>query len=114
MEHKDVFFLESIVEYCNRIFSAIDKFDIDEKKFYSDQHLQDMLAFSIIQIGENAAELSDSFTNSHKEIEWGKIIGFRNTIVHDYGDFVPEILWDAIHSKIPGLRDYCAKAIGKE
>lgn len=113
MEPKDVFFLESIVIYCDRILSAIKKFNITEEKFYSDEHLQDMLAFSVIQIGENAVELSEKFTNSHKEIEWRKIIGFRNNIVHDYGDFIPAILWEAIQSKIPELRDYCAKIINK-
>ena len=112
MEHRDVFFLESIVEYCDRIFLALREYDIDEQKFYSNQLLQDMLAFSIIQIGENAVELSDTFTSSHPEIEWNKIIGFRNNIVHDYGDFIPEILWEAIHTKVPELRKYCASIIG--
>ncbi len=114
MEHRDVFFLQSIIEYCDRIFDAINKFSIDETKFYDDEHIQDMLAFSIIQIGENAAQLSSKFVETHKDIEWRKIVGFRNTIVHDYGDFVPEILWEAIKNNVPELRAYCAKIIGMD
>ena len=111
MEHRDVFFLESIIEYCDHIYDALRKFSIDEEKYYSDKHLQDMLAFSIIQIGENAAQLSNTFTDTHQEIEWGKIVAFRNNIVHDYGEFIPEILWEAIHTDVPELRAYCAKLI---
>ncbi|MBR1801708.1 DUF86 domain-containing protein [Candidatus Saccharibacteria bacterium] len=65
------------------------------------------------QIGESANSLSTTFIESHPDIKWRKIIGFRNLIVHNYGSFVPEILWDAIERNIPELHDYCAKIIRK-
>lgn len=111
MERKDIFTLEAIAYYCNRILSAIKEFNIDEQTFCKNPYYQDMLAFSMIQIGENAHDLSDEFTSLHREIEWNKIVGFRNNIVHDYGAFIPQILWDAIQSKIPELRDFCTKQI---
>ncbi|MBR0488161.1 DUF86 domain-containing protein [Candidatus Saccharibacteria bacterium] len=47
-------------------------------------------------------------------IDWHRIIAFRNLIVHDYGSFVPEILWDAIQTNVPELRNYCATQINAE
>lgn len=112
MEHKDVFVLETIRDYCDRIFAELQAFNIDEQTFYANPYLQDMLAFAVIQIGENANDLSDGFVTSHPEIEWAKIVGFRNNIVHDYGDFIPEILWSAVQTKIPELREFCVAQIG--
>ena len=111
MEPKDVFTLDTIVMYCDRIFSAIHKYDISREKFLEDENLQDMLAFCMIQIGECAKDLSVKFVNSHNEIEWRKIVSFRNLIVHNYGSFIPEILWDAIQTNIPELREFCAAYI---
>ena len=113
MEHRGVFILETIIEYCDRIAAAIDKYSISKERFLNDQNLQDMLAFCIIQIGESAHDLSGEFVKNHPGIEWRKIIGFRNTIVHNYGSFVPEILWDAIEKNIPELKEYCSQTITK-
>lgn len=111
MERKDVFTLDTIVYYCDRIDAAIKKFGITKERLLNDPNLQDMLAFCIIQIGECVNDLSASFVNSHTEIEWHKISKFRTLIVHHYGDFVPEILWDAVQTKIPELREFCLKQI---
>lgn len=113
MEPRDTFVLDNIVMYCDRISSAKEKYDITKERFLSDENLQDMLAFCMIQIGENAKDLSVKFTESHNEIEWHKIVSFRNLIVHNYGSFIPEILWDAVESNIPELRNFCALQIGK-
>ena len=114
MEPKDAFTLDTIVMYCDRIFSAIEKYNITKDVFLSDENYQDMLAFCIIQIGECAKDLSIKFTNTHTAIDWHRIIAFRNLIVHDYGSFVPEILWDAIQTNVPELHNYCATQINAE
>lgn len=112
MNPKDVFILDTIVVYCDRIFSAVERYDITKERFLADEHLQDMLAFCMIQIGEYAKDLSAEFVNLHGEIDWHKIVSFRNLIVHNYGSFIPEILWDAIETNIPTLREFCAAQIG--
>ncbi len=44
-------------------------------------------------IGEAANKLPDEFKDAHPEINWHRIRGFRNRIVHDYFGVDLAILW---------------------
>lgn len=109
----DVMNLDAIVDFCDRILEFIKELAIDRDNFLKTQRYQDLCAFYCLQIGEYAGSLSDDFKISHPEIEWHKIVGFRNNIAHEYGSVDPEILWDSIENNIPDLRAFCAKQIGK-
>ena len=111
MEHKDVFLLEEIVEFCDRITDTIGKTGGYEE-FVKNLDYQDVCAFRALQIGEFVNELSATFKAAHPETEWHRIIGFRNIVAHDYGSVDLEILWSIITKNIPKLRTDCAKAIG--
>ncbi len=41
--------------------------------------------FRLVQLIENVKNVSDEFKSKYSYIPWGKIIGFRNGIVHEYG-----------------------------
>ena len=105
---KDLFLLKTISSYCDDILAAIKRFSIDGEKVKNDSDLRALLAFFVQQIGETASKLSDDFKESHPEIEWKTIIGFRNRIVHAYGKIIPEILWDTVQNDIPELKGFCA------
>lgn len=114
MEHKDVFLLETIVEFCDRIINNTDSPDMTCDFFENNLDLIDQCAFRIEQIGENAKDLSDVFKDNSPEIEWGKIVAFRNIIAHAYGTVNAKILWDIVRNDIPELRKFCAEKIGIE
>ena len=40
----------------------------------------------------------------YTEIEWRKIIGLRNRIVHDYFNIDVEIVWEIIQKDLPNLK----------
>ena len=44
-------------------------------------------------IGEAANRIDPDFKNNHPEIEWRRIKGFRNRIVHDYFGIDFNIVW---------------------
>ena len=44
-------------------------------------------------IGEAANRLPDEFKDKYHEIDWHRIRGFRNRIVHDYAGIDFEIVW---------------------
>ena len=52
-------------------------------------------------IGEAANRLPDTFRRQSSEIEWRKIIGLRNRIVHDYFNIDVEIVWEIICKDLP-------------
>lgn len=111
MEHKDVFLLEIIVDFCDRIISSTNNPNLTYEKFADNLDLIDSCAFRIEQIGENAKDLSDTFKERNSEMEWHKIIAFRNIIAHAYGTINSRILWDIVENDIPRLRAFCAKQI---
>ena len=39
---------------------------------------------ALVMIGEAAGRLSQEFRDSHPEIDWPKIVAFRNVLVHEY------------------------------
>ncbi|MGK7907483.1 MAG: DUF86 domain-containing protein [Synechococcus sp.] len=44
-------------------------------------------------LGEAASRVSDNFRDSHLEIDWRKIVGLRNVIIHRYEQVDPQVLW---------------------
>jgi len=62
-------------------------------------------------IGEATKKLSDQFKNQHNTIEWKKIAGTRDKLIHDYYGIDYDIIWDILTSKIIELHDYLNKII---
>ena len=112
MEDKDVFLLETILDYCSRIQNTLERFGLDHDKFIADGQMQDLCAFYCLQIGEYTNQLSDKMRNVYPEMEWHRIRGLRNIIAHDYGSTNIELLWTILKENIPELRDFCAGLIG--
>ena len=57
-------------------------------------------------IGEALAQLAklDS-TLAARISEHRRIIGFRNVLIHGYGDVDDRVVWDVVETKLPVLRD---------
>ena len=112
MESRDVFILEEIISYCDKIESALSKHGWSRAEFDNDLDFQEACAFRAIQIGELVNSLSEVFKEGHPEIEWRNIVAFRNIVTHDYGKIDIDKMWDTLNEDIPKLREFCAGVIG--
>ena len=92
MEDKDVFILDEIIGYCDKITDVISKRGRSFESFRNDTEYQDLCAFRAMQVGEYVNSLSEKFKNNHPDIPWYKIVAFRNIISHDYGKIDYEIM----------------------
>ncbi len=54
-------------------------------------------------MGEAVKQLSDSFRDSYPEVEWLKIAGMRDRLIHNYFGVDYEIVWDAVITEVPRL-----------
>lgn len=79
--------------------------------FLNDDKTADAVIRNFEIIGEAANGLTEDFKDKHPQIEWHKIRGFRNRIVHDYIDIDYEIVWELRKTNIPILLDDVSKII---
>ena len=54
-------------------------------------------------IGEAVKRLPDHVRNQRPQIEWKKIAGLRDILIHEYFGINVEVVWDVIQHKLPGL-----------
>ena len=85
--------------------SAIERYlDRGKAAFEQDELLQGWFVRHLQIIGEAVRALPEEVRASAPGIEWTKIIGMRNVLVHDYFDIDAGLVWDAATRDIPALK----------
>lgn len=74
--------------------------------FMQDDKTADAVIRNFEIIGEAANRVPDDFKTEHHEIEWRRIIGFRNRIIHEYFGIDYENLWKIKNENIPILSEF--------
>lgn len=80
-------------------------------EFMSDEQTIDSTMFRLIQLVENIKNISTKFKEVHPEIPWGDIIGFRNGIVHEYGETDYSIVYEIINKDVYQLKELFERSI---
>jgi uncharacterized protein with HEPN domain len=66
---------------------------------------------SIEIIGEASKKIDEEFKSIHHHIEWKKIAGTGDKLIHDYFGIDYDIVWDIIENKIPDLDHFLRQII---
>lgn len=111
MKHRDEIILEKIVEYCDKIRHALQRYDYSYEQFNDYDMFYSSCCMYILQIGELVSKLSDEFKEEFNEMPWQSIKDMRNIVAHAYGDLDPEITWNTLIECIPELQEYCKKIL---
>jgi uncharacterized protein with HEPN domain len=90
-----------ILESCNKILTYTSELDFDS--FCNDSKTIDAVIRNFEIIGEAANRLPEEFKDLHPSIDWHRIRGFRNRIVHDYMGIDFGIVWEIRTSYLPLL-----------
>ncbi len=83
----------------------------DYESFINDEKTIDAVVRNIEIIGEAANRIDPDYRTVTAEIEWKRIRGFRNRIVHDYFGIDYEIVWTIVENDIEELIDQIEKLI---
>jgi uncharacterized protein with HEPN domain len=93
--------VEDILESANKVLEYTGSLSFEE--FLKDNKTSDAVIRNFEIIGEAANRLPEEFKNQHSSIDWQRIRGFRNRIVHDYFGIDFTIVWNIIKTFIPDL-----------
>lgn len=72
--------------------------------FIRNEQLTRACARSLEIIGEAVKNLDAKFTQQHQHVEWKKIAGLRDKIIHHYFGVNWDIVWDVIKNKLPEFK----------
>ena len=81
--------------------------------FIKDDKTIDAVVRNFEIIGEAANRVPQDFRSDHPEIEWRRIIAFRNRIIHEYFGINYEILWKIKEENISELTEFVQQASKK-
>jgi uncharacterized protein with HEPN domain len=69
--------------------------------------IQDAVLRKLQIMVQSSMRLSASFREEHPQIEWDKMRGFRNFVVHDYLEIDLDAVWYIVEHDLPPI----AKAV---
>jgi len=76
-----------------------------------DRRTQDAVIKNILVIGEAAKSLPEDFKDKHPDIEWRKIAGMRDKLIHHYFGIEKDLVFDVVEDDIPKLKRFLKKAL---
>jgi len=110
MKHEQVF-LKHILEEIDFLLRETENISFEEfmknqiEEFMKNQILKRASSRSLEIIGEAVKNLPADFKKRYKDIEWKKIAGLRDKIIHYYFGVNWDILWDVIKNQLPKLKE---------
>ena len=99
----DRLYLIHIGECIERIVSYVQ--GIDKEGFIASSLVQDAVIRNLQILAESSQRLSEKLKESQPDIDWYKIAGFRNVLVHDYLGVDIQRVWNIIENEIPALKE---------
>lgn len=93
--------VSDILDSAAKILSYTDGFTYEN--FIKDSKTVDAVIRNFEIIGEAANRLPEEFKDSHPDIDWHRIRGFRNRIVHDYFGIDYAIVWLIKETFLPNM-----------
>ena len=94
--------------YLRDILEAISKIKgytagMDREAFEGDSKTVDAVLRNLEVIGEAAKGIPESFRRDHSEVDWRKIAGLRDVLIHNYFGISMDIVWDILQKQIERL-----------
>ncbi len=92
-------YLEDVLESIRRINTYIT--GLDEERLAADQLRLDAVVRNLEVIGEAVKQLPEEITQQQSHVEWRKIGGLRDILIHHYFGIDVGIIWDVVQNKLP-------------
>jgi adenine-specific DNA-methyltransferase len=104
--------LVDIAQAAHRIEAFVE--GVDEIAFTSNEEKHWAVVSQLLVIGKAVTRLSDEFASLHPQIEWRKIAGMRNRLIHGYDKIRWDLVWQTATEYVPRLLAYVEPLIPPE
>lgn len=102
-------FLDDMLVAIDKIKKYVDSLSYDS--FSADEMRIDAVLRNLEVIGEAAGNIPIEIREMYPQIQWKKIVGLRNIIIHEYFGVDMDIVWDIIKNNLDDLRNHVQKAL---
>ena len=112
MKKNPLIFLEHILTNIELIEKSIK--NLLRKDFENNRDVIDATIRRIEIIGEAVKNLPSEFTKKYSNVEWKKIVGMRDKVIHHYFGIDLDTVWKTIKEDIPKLKKQIREILEKE
>jgi uncharacterized protein with HEPN domain len=94
--------------YLRHILECIRRIEVNvaggREQFMASHTLQDAVLRNLQTMTESTQRLSNTLKAAYPDVEWRRIIAFRNVLVHDYLGIDLERIWEIIQRDVPSFK----------
>ncbi len=102
-------YLDDILDAVTKIRDYTSGMNLEGLK--NDSKTLDAVIRNLEVIGEAAKKIPDDVHRRYPAIEWKKIAGLRDILIHEYFGIDVNIIWDIVQTKLPPLKEQVERVL---